>query len=258
VAALRNQVSQYGAWINTTRYSVPVYTVPAGAPTVRVVLDYPAPALQAAWLQVPLPANAHPAAGSDGHLVAWQPSSDTMWEFWRLQSTPNGWTAAWGGKMTGVSTNTGIFPAPFGASATSLPVAGGLMLIDELQAGSINHALSFAMPHPAAGKYVYPAQRTDGDGPSTTVPEGTRFRLPASLNIDALNLPTMTAMMAKAVQRYGMVLNNKGGAVAFFAEDPTQTILAGQINPYYDLFWWLYPNQLLSVFPWDKLQAVAP
>ncbi|MCW2988311.1 MAG: hypothetical protein JWM24_1249, partial [Solirubrobacterales bacterium] len=41
----------HSPWINTTDYSVPVYTVPRDQPTVRVRLasPYGAPALQAAW-----------------------------------------------------------------------------------------------------------------------------------------------------------------------------------------------------------------
>jgi hypothetical protein len=263
VAGVRNAVQTYGTWINTTSYSTPVYTVPVDQPTVRVTVTT-APTwdvsktLQSQFDAVPLPPDARPASGTDACLVVWQPSTDTMWEFWQLQSTPDGWTASWGGKMTSVSTDTGIFPAPYGATATSLPLVGGLMTINELQAGHIDHALAFAMPHPAAGTFVYPAQRTDGDGPSSGVPEGTRFRLPASLNIDALNLPPMTAMIAKAVQRYGMVLNNMGSVVAFYGEDPAQIVMAGGYNPYPLLDSFFYPNQLLSVFPWDKLQAVAP
>ena len=32
--------------------------------------------------EVPLPPEAQPSAGSDQHLVVWQPSSDRLWEFW--------------------------------------------------------------------------------------------------------------------------------------------------------------------------------
>jgi hypothetical protein len=229
---------------------------------VKVKLTAPnysvTPILQAGFNAVPLPPNALPSSGLDGHLALYQPSTDTMWEFWQLKNTNGVWTASWGGKMTSMSTNAGMFPAPYGATATGLPLMAGLMTISELQTGHIDHALSFAMPHPTYGKYVWPAQRTDGDGPNSSVPEGTRFRLPASLNIDALNLPPMTAMIAKAVQRYGMILRSKGGMFAFYAEDPTQDLLSGLVNPYWSLFSYFTPKQLLSVFPWASLQAVSP
>ena len=58
-----------GPWINTTSYSVPIYTVPEGQPTVAVTLeDHVAePALSSAWSAVPLPSNALPANGYRRH-----------------------------------------------------------------------------------------------------------------------------------------------------------------------------------------------
>ena len=93
----------------------------------------------------------------------------------------------------------------------------------ELQAGRIDHALAFAIPHTKLWKsWSWPAQRSDGDTDSAdAIPEGARFRLPADLDIDALRLPPVTAAIAKAVQRYGMVLRDKSGAVSFYAEAPT-------------------------------------
>jgi hypothetical protein len=244
--------------VNTTTYSAPVYTVPVGQPTVHVTLDNTNdPALRTALDQVPIPAGATAAAGSDHHLVVWQPGTDTMWELWLATVEADGWHARWGGKMTEVSRNPGYFRAPhpgWGATATSLPLLGGLMRISELQAGHIDHALAFAIPHTKLWtSWSWPAQRSDGDVDSAAaIPEGARFRLPASLDIDALELPPVTAMMAKAVQRYGMVLRDKSGAVSFYAEDPTPL---GGLNPYPALFD-TWPNLLFAEFPWDKLQVL--
>jgi hypothetical protein len=97
--ALAHQAAS-GASINTTSYSVPIYKVPAHQPLVKVTLLDPwrAPggaALAAAWNAVPLPPNAHPAAGSDKQVVVWQPSTDCMWEFWEMDETRAGWQAEW-------------------------------------------------------------------------------------------------------------------------------------------------------------------
>ncbi len=256
VAELRRQLSTTNPWINTTSYSTPVYTVPAGQPTVRVALDTTSTPLHQAFEQVPIPAGAKPAAGSDAHMVVWQPATDTMWEFWLASLKADGWHARWGGRMTGVSKNPGYFTAPnpgWGATATSLPLLGGLMRISELQSGRIDHALALAIPHTKLWKsWSWPAQRSDGDTDSAdAIPEGARFRLPADLDIDALQLPPVTAAIAKAVQRYGMVLRDKSGSVSFYAEDPTPT----GANPYPALFK-TYPNLLFAKFPWDRLQAL--
>jgi hypothetical protein len=265
VGLLNQDVSTYGTWIATNSFSEPVYTVPATQPNVPVTLQsitsVDAQTLQAAFQSVPLPPDARPADGTDQNLVVWQPSTQTMWEFWGLQHGANGgWQARWGGKMPNVNTNPGYFPAPFGGTATSLPEVGGLMTIQEQSDGVINHALALSVPHPMAGVFLAPAQRTDGDTPPwNAIPEGIRFRLPASLNIDALHLPRETAMMAKAVQRYGAIVRDTSADVAFYGEDPYQYTKKYGIDPYGPyLFQNQWANQLLSVFPWKYLQVVQP
>lgn len=247
-------------WINTDTWSVPVYTVPGDQPTVHVVLDTYKPELQADFDQVPIPPNAVPAAGDDQHLVVYQPSTDTMWEFWLMHIGTDGqWHARWGGKMTSVSSNPGYFANPYGATATSLPLVGGLMTIEDQRVGVIDHAMAFAMPHPSTS-YVWPAQRGDGDSTSSSaIPEGTRFRLPSNLDIDAMNLSPEATMMAKAVQKYGMVLRDKAGSVVFYGEDPGLFMQGTNgWNPYWAFFGTTSPATIMQQFPWKKLQAIAP
>jgi hypothetical protein len=259
VAELRRQLAGTNPWINTTQYSAPVYTVPAGQPTVHVTLDRANdPSLQVALDRVPIPAGAKPARGLDKHLVVWQPATDTMWELWVASLRPDGWHASWGGRMDCVSHNPGYFGEPhtnWGATATSLPLLGGLIRISELRAGRIDHALAFSIPHTRIWtSWAWPAQRSDGDADTlSAIPEGARLRLDPALDIDALGLPPATRAIAKAVQRYGMILRDKSGAVAFYAEDPGQLA----VNPYGELFSHQSPNLLFRKFPWDRLQVLA-
>ena len=161
--------------------------------------------------------------------------------------------------MTNVSSNPGYFPAPFGATASGLPAVGGLMTLQEETDGVINHALGFAVPYPKAGTFVYPAQRTDGTSTSdTAIPEGTRFRLPASLNIDALNLPRQVAMMAKAAQKYGMIVKDKSSVVAFTAEDPYLYSQKFGLDPYGYAFDGVGASEIMKSFPWQYVQVVKP
>jgi len=81
--------------------------------------------------------------------------------------------------------------------------------------------LALTIPEPAAGRFVWPANRTDGTSTSpTAIPEGTRFRLDPKLNVAALGLPPMGAAIALAAQRYGMIVRDRGGGVVLYAEDP--------------------------------------
>jgi hypothetical protein len=224
---------------------------------VKIQLDVYAPALQADFNAVPLPSNAAPARGADGHLVVQQLATDTMWEFWAMYKASNGvWHARWGGKMTNVSSNAGYFPAAFGATATSLPLLGGLIRPSELSARRIDHALAIGVNDVRSGMFTFPAQRTDGNlSSSASIPEGTRFRLPATLNLETLGLSPAAKAMAQAVKSYGMIVRDRAGCVCFYAEDTTPT----GTWPYGGLFGtnWMDGNNALRGFPWTSLQVVS-
>ena len=261
VHELVRQVDQYGPWLNTWQYSTSVYVVPAGQPTTRVTLDTWGPDLQAAWDAVPLPADAAPSQGSDAQLTVWQPSTNTMWEFWKLHRVHGAWHARWGGKMDDLSQSPGYFTHDattndWGATATGLPLLGGLITTADLQRGRIDHALAISLVETAPRYYVWPAQRTDGyvfTSGVAQIPEGTRFRLKPSMNIAGLHLPRLVRMIAEAAQRYGIIVRDKGGSVSLYGQDP----VAGQPNLWGQAFQGQYPNNLLRLFPWDRLQAVA-
>ena len=262
---LAEVVAKHGPAINTTSWSVPVYTVPANQPLVSVTpTRYVPAALKSAWSAVPLPANAQPAVGSDAHLVVWQPSTDSMWEFWRLERSGEAWRASWGGAMQGVSGNYGVYgpeawpgaSASWGASASSLPLVGGLITLEDLQMGKINHALAISIPNVRGAVYASPAQRTDGGSvESSSLPEGAHLRLDPTLDLQALHLPRFTLMLAEAAQRYGVFVRDKASNVTFYAEDPTQT----GTNPFlgsHGYFEGQSPAKLAAMFPWSHLQVL--
>jgi hypothetical protein len=253
-------------WINTTNYSVPIVRVPADQPTVRVKLasKFSAPYLQAAWEEVPIPPNAKPSEGTDGTLLVWQPSSDKLWEFWRASRTESGWQAAWGGAIQNISRNGGAYDGEawtgakpwWGSSASSLSIAGGLITLEDLERGSIDHALSLAIPNVRAGVYSSPAQRTDGTSTSSlALPEGAHLRIDPSLDLEKLKLPPLTLMIARAAQRYGIFVRDRAKVIHFFAEDPTSL----SVNPYIGkagYFEGQSPGKLLASFPWSHLQLL--
>lgn len=265
VAELVRQVQTAGAWINSTQWSTPVYEVPADQATVAVTLDTPSTmytkASDAAELRqqlaaVPIPLTARPAGGTDKHIVIWQPATDTMWELWlaRLVAGAGGaqWHAAWGSRIDNVSASEGTNRFPFGATASGLPMIGGLMTRDEVNARVIPHALALAIPETAAGRYVWPANRTDGQSTApAAIPEGAHLRLDPSVDVDGLGLPPVTRAMAIAAQRYGIIVRDRAGAVAFYSED------TGPLGALAD---WggLTPAQLLARFPWSRLQVLEP
>ena len=267
----RERLAGKGPGINTVSYSVPIYTVPANQPLVAVALvngsvekGWGAPALQSAWDAVPLPANAEPAAGTDKHLVVWQPSTDRLWEFLQMEDSGVGWHAFWGGAIQNVSSDSGAYGPEawpgskprWGASASSLSIAGGLITLEDFELGQINHALAMAIPDPRAGVYAAPAQRTDGKSTDPlSLPEGAHLRLDPNLNLASLHLPPVTLKIAEAAQRYGIVVRDTASHVTLYAQDPTPTGTDPYLGPngYFER---RSPIQLLASFPWSHLQVL--
>ena len=258
-----------GPGINTTKWSVPIYTVPSNQPMVRVMLRsqplrMPSATLASAFEAVPLPPTAQPAAGTDRPLVVWQPSTDSMWEFWELSQGSHGWQTAWGGAMQSVSSNPGVYgpsawpgaDSSWGASASSLSIAGGLITFDDLKRGMIDHALAMAIPEVRAGFYASPANRDDGTSTDPlSLPEGAHLRLDPHLNLSSLDLPRPTLMLAEAAQRYGIIVRDRAGTINFYGQDPTPT----GANPYLGAegyFEGFTPGQLMAAFPWEHLQVL--
>jgi hypothetical protein len=255
-----------GPAINTTKWSIPVYTVPASQATVRVKLESASPeaALQAAWDAVPLPSDAQPAAGTDGHLAVWQPSTDRLWEFWRLAHGREGWHAVAGGAMQDVSSNPGVYGTEawpggepwWGGWASSLSLVGGLITLEDLELGRINHALVMAVPEVRAGVYSSPAQRTDGQSSDPlSLPEGAHLRLEPGLNLAALHLPRVTLMIAEAAQRYGIFVGAGSGVVNLYGQDPTPTGTEPYGGPN-GFFEGGNSKKILASFPWSHLQLL--
>ncbi len=255
--------------INTGAWSVPVYTVPADQPLVKITQTIPYggkvdPALQAAWEEVPLPANARPAAGTDKHLVVWQPSTGKLWELWSLEDTEKGWQAKWGGAIENESSDSGAYgpeawpgaQTSWGASASSLSIAGGLITLEDLEKGEINHALAMAVPNTREGVYASPAQRTDGMSTEPgSLPEGAHLRLDPNLDLASLHLPKLTLMMAEAAQRYGIFVRDSAQNVAFYGQDPIPT----GTEPYtgaHGFYEGKSAQQIVAAFPWSHLELL--
>lgn len=259
-----------GPWIST---GAEIYVVGPDQPTVLVQLDNPTAsraALQAAFTAVPIPPNAQPGADADAEMTVWQPSSDKLWEFFEMRLLSDGWHATWGGAIDDVSQSPGYYDATawpgastnWGATASSLPHAAGVITLADINQGAIDHALAVNLPYPCQGVYSWPAQRSDGTGSAANcIPEGAHLRIDPSLNIAALHLPLFVQMMAEAAQKYGIIVRDQTHwDIGFWIEDPTPT----GTNPFYSNgapsstgpLQGMWPNQLLSYFPWSAVQVL--
>jgi hypothetical protein len=262
---LRQKKAYYGTvTINTTAFASPVYRVGPQIPPVVVTewdcqhKGFSDPALAAQWQAVPIPSYAEPAEGTDREMTIYQPSSDTLWEFWEARKLNGLWQACWGGGMEHASASDGIWPKPYGATGTGLPFLGGQITAEELQRGEIKHVIGIALVDAESSKVIcWPALRSDGENPAgapNRIPEGQRFRLDPTIDVDALPMHPIGKMIARAAQKYGFVVWDRAGALSLRAENPKSYTQMGQPNPYPALFNGTPDYAILHDFPWEKLQ----
>lgn len=181
VSNLVNQIRTYfnGVNLNNGAYSQPYYVAPPSTPTFSVYNSNPNLANQ--LRNVPIPPEAQPATGTDASMSIWSPSLNSVFEIWQAKqnSTTGSWSCSWGGVISNASDADGIFPFPYGLSATGLSYSASLIQVAELQAGSIDHALALAVVDTLKNSMVWPANRNDGKSNATdSIAEGTRFRFP--------------------------------------------------------------------------------
>lgn len=227
----------------TPRYTIQITNSPAWGPSPF------------GTYQVPIPLGTPVPPGSDGHLVVIDPVTNMVFGLWQAKynATSNTWSASWGG-MTSLTGN-GI-DSSGSATATGFSRLAGIVTADEFSAAAanntgLNHALFFSSSF-AANSYVYPAVKSDAMAATPLIPQGTRFILDPSINVDAI--PGITAgekVIAKTLQTYGGYIGDAGGA---------PLALIGQLDPGNAAYTgagiaWDYYN--MNHIPWTSLEFLA-
>ncbi len=129
----------------------------------------------------------------------------------------------------------------------------GVIWPHELKAGVINHALAFAYPYTALAGPVVPATGSDGTSVLTdAMPEGSRLQLNPGVDINSLNLNPIEKIIATAMQKYGMILVDTGGATAMYAANP----LSFSNNPYAGIWNSSSPAITLANMPINHLRVL--
>jgi hypothetical protein len=262
---LRQKKAYYGTvTINTKSYAAPVYVVGADITPVTVTewncqhKKYTDAKLAEQWKAVPIPEYAAQADGTDAEMCVYQPATDSLWEFWQARKVDGKWEACWGGGMHDVSKSSGIWANHYGTTATSLPFIGGQLSTAELRRGEINHVIGISLVDAEKWSVIsWPATRSDGYNPKDApnrIPEGLRFRLDPSVNVETLKMHPIGKVVAKAAQKYGFVVWDKAGAISLRAENPKSFTQRGEEDPYPKLFEGKPAYSILEGMPWDKLQ----
>jgi hypothetical protein len=279
-ALVANLVAQYqGAYgqvgVNTNR---PVYEVPAGQAMVPVTVQSGCKDFTAdTGKKAPIPQYAKPGNSTDNILTIYQPSTERAWEFWEAADTDGSWSACWGGKLD-MATSNGVFPYPFGETASGISNLATEITEADVASGSINHAIAFQVlgyecDWSGTSKYggLYPADRTDcGQDISGAPAEGQWFRFAPGTQMPA-GLTPFGQMVFKAILSYGMVALDMGGDVAIEADmngyvDGTTTVEGPweeegnpvSTDPINNATGTTPSYELVANLPWSDLQAVDP
>jgi serine/threonine-protein kinase len=160
----------------------------------------------------------------DCHLLVVHEPSHRLYEMWRTNLTGGtfygGCTAVWDLQKSYAEHGRG--EGCTSADAGGFPISAMVFTADEVNRGSINHALRFILPNSRIrrGVYVHPATHASGatTGGADAPPYGVHLRLRADFPLDTL--PSEGAkVVARALQRYGMFLADGGRVPLTAASD---------------------------------------
>jgi hypothetical protein len=261
VADFNHEITEtgYNVGINDNSYGIPIYRVSADQPLVPVTADCTATSDYTKTLDVPVPDGAVGATGNDSGVIFYQASTGDDWEFWHFKAlSDTSFEACDGGELPNVSTSTGVFSLSGSQEASSgISYLATLITETDVQAGAINHALAVDLLY--CKDYIPPA-RSNYDCGDGAIPYGQYFRFPSSVAMPS-GLTPLGQMIFKAIQNYGVVTTDAGGAIQIGAEAPggwyattdTPTTTADPITaamegvPQYNV---------IAKLPWSELQAV--
>jgi hypothetical protein len=211
-------------------YGIPVNVVAASQKAVPVTFDDYADESDPGPYPFPDPGSAHIEGGTasscdgDCHLLVVQSGACMLYEGYAC-SYSNGWHCSNGAKWNLTEKSYGQRPKGWtSADAAGLPITPGLVRLDEVRAGAVNHAIRFTMGC-TSPSFVAPAthQASCGHSNGNSPPMGLRLRLNKT-KFDIGKLSASAQVVAKAMQTYGLILADNGSDFYFQgADDPGWT-----------------------------------
>lgn len=180
--------------------------------------SYPCPGV--ADRRIRVPRGARPDPGSDGHIVFVDRRRGTSIELFKARYSRGVWRGAGGGRFDLRRGDGAALTGSSGATAAKLSLLAGLIRPSEIRSGRIKHAIGVTIPGIGRGRPRCPARANVSTSSDPAAPvEGTHFQLDPRIDIDRLNLPRLQRVIAVALQRYGMIVNDNGGKIAFRGEN---------------------------------------
>ena len=163
----------------------------------------------------PLTAATPVEGGSDRHALMIDPyrsassSPCTLFETYSTQYRAAGRSSAGSGAIWNLRSNA-LRPAGWtSADAAGLPILPGLVNVDEVASGAMDHAIRFTAQC-TEQRYFWPARHQAGQSTTTCPPMGARFRLNASFTLPASQCALFCQTVLTTMKDYGMILADNG------------------------------------------------
>lgn len=244
--------SQNALYINMREWTVATYYIDAATTATRPVFPNFAGLHGKGFApgdRIPAPDFAKPSGPEGGteYLVMIDPAANTAWEMHQpsFNAEDENWRATFGTVIdlsgTGVAEPWMASSVPGGepmARASGIPLTAGLIRLDEVKAGKIDHALAIAYPRPRTGKFVSPAANALPETDTRPanhfgLPVGARIQLDPAYDIENTRLSPAAKTVARALQEYGAIIVDEAGATTLFAEGSPAQIEAwrGVLSP---------------------------
>jgi hypothetical protein len=200
-------------------YGIPITYVSGSHPKVQVKFTYSS---ESDHVGYPLGSDTKIEGGSnapgDRHAIVVDRATCRLYETWDTRHTAHGWTA--GSGATWSLKGNKLRPAGWtSADAAGLPILPGLLRVDEVKAGHVDHAIRFTASH-TADRYLWPARHYASNLSGAQYPPmGARFRLKASFSTAGYSKATRVVL--QAMKTYGLILADNGSDWYFQGESST-------------------------------------
>ena len=189
-------------------YGMPFTVVPPTHALVNVLFQYGAESDLGPYpFGADTPIEGGTQSSGDRHAIMVNPATCTLYELYDAQYSPSGSTA--GSGATWDLNSNALRPAGWtSADAAGLPILPGLLRYDEVQSGSITHAIRMTAQSTDTS-FIWPARHEAGTSSDPNLPPmGAHFRLKASYDISGYS--PQAQVVLRAMQRYGLILADNG------------------------------------------------
>ncbi len=166
----------------------------------------------------------------DEHAIMLDKDNCKLYELYDAHFAPNNGSDAGSGAVFDLRSNA-LRPAGWtSADAAGLPIFAGLVRLDEVQRGVIDHAIRVTASR-TDRSYVWPARHQAGAASDPNLPPmGARFRMKSTFNISSYRADTQVIL--RAFKAYGMMVADNGSDWFFqgSAEDGWNTDLLDELK----------------------------